>query len=247
MDTPVCAKVNRLRSLSWKRSLTEETPLAVTSTELDLCLLKAEQQSLKKQKVYLLYATEQYLRSPARIILNRLQHWRVQNLKFSQQIKEHFHSRYFAWRDSVHANMKNTITQKLFTFNVKTARMKQKLNNQKSSGVLLQQKVILHMWCHADCLWGATGSVQRCHITYGDHLSRRRIRASTGRIAWLLPPPGLSVIPVRPTLPLHQTGPSEQPPGGCLQGDSGMTHLTFTVNLLVDPCLTCSGTEGSRL
>ncbi len=60
------------------------------------------------------------------------------------------------------------------------------------------------------------GCVQCCRVSNGDHLSRKR-RASRGRIAWLSPLPCLPVYPALDSPSLHQTGPSEQPPGGFLR------------------------------
>lgn len=77
---------------------------------------------------------------------------------------------------------------------------------------------------------------RRCHVSNGDHLSRKR-RASRGRIAWLFLLPCLPVIPVLDYLTLHQMGPSEQPPGRFLRKDTGKTCLIFMVNLLADTCL----------
>lgn len=79
-------------------------------------------------------------------------------------------------------------------------------------------------WCQTAGPWGRTGCVQCCHVSNGDHLSRKT-RASRGRIAWLSLLPCLPVIPVLDALKLHQMGPSEQPPGGFLGEKTEGRHI----------------------
>lgn len=57
--------------------------------------------------------------------------------------------------------------------------------------------------------------VQCCRVRNGDPLSRKR-RASRGRIALPRLPPCLPVTPPPHAPSIHQTGPSEQLPGGFL-------------------------------